>query len=124
MTAGAGGVCFIVNTITLTSRCSRVKMTGSDTKTRLDSLLMEADRMWELTVRVWFLTPPSPTSLRVAFSVVKKRPRCLYSTKTSLATPAAQKEETTNQRDRQKLESERMIPESREVFEWKDLNPL
>uniref|UniRef100_A0A3B4E681 Uncharacterized protein n=1 Tax=Pygocentrus nattereri TaxID=42514 RepID=A0A3B4E681_PYGNA len=87
-------------TFTLTSRCSRVKTTGSDTKTRLDSLLMEADRIWELTVRVWFLTPPSPTSLRVAFSVVKKWPRCLYNTKTSFATPVTQQEETTNQKEK------------------------
>lgn len=69
-----------------------MKTTGSETKMRLDSLLMEADRMWELTVSVWFLTtPPSLTSLRVAFSVVKKCPRCLYSTKTSFATPVFQK---------------------------------
>uniref|UniRef100_A0A8C1AB86 Uncharacterized protein n=1 Tax=Cyprinus carpio carpio TaxID=630221 RepID=A0A8C1AB86_CYPCA len=54
-----------------------VKMSGSDTNTRLDSLLMEAERMWELTVRVWFLTPPSPISLTVAFSVLRKCPKCL-----------------------------------------------
>lgn len=69
-----------------------MKTTGSETKMRLDSLLMDADRMWELTVSVWFLTPPSLTSLRVAFSMVKKRPRCLYSTKTSFATPVFQEE--------------------------------
>lgn len=49
--------------------------------------------MWELTVRVWFLTtPPSFISMRVAFSVVKKRPRCLYRTKTSFVTPVVKEE--------------------------------
>uniref|UniRef100_A0A4W4GKJ8 Uncharacterized protein n=1 Tax=Electrophorus electricus TaxID=8005 RepID=A0A4W4GKJ8_ELEEL len=81
----------------LTSRCWRVNMAGSETKTRLDSLFMEADRTWELTVRVWFLAPLSPTSLSVAFSVVKKRPRCLYNTKTSFATPAWRKQEIMSQ---------------------------
>uniref|UniRef100_A0A8C1P6V9 Uncharacterized protein n=1 Tax=Cyprinus carpio TaxID=7962 RepID=A0A8C1P6V9_CYPCA len=61
----------------LTSKCARVKMSGSDTKTRLDSLLMEAERMWELMVRLWFLTPSSPISLTVAFSVLRKCPKCL-----------------------------------------------
>uniref|UniRef100_A0A673K6P9 Uncharacterized protein n=1 Tax=Sinocyclocheilus rhinocerous TaxID=307959 RepID=A0A673K6P9_9TELE len=61
----------------LTSKCARVKMSGSDTNTRLDSLLMEAESMWELTVRLWFLTPPSPISLTVAFSVLRKCPKCL-----------------------------------------------
>uniref|UniRef100_A0A8C8MJX8 Uncharacterized protein n=1 Tax=Oncorhynchus tshawytscha TaxID=74940 RepID=A0A8C8MJX8_ONCTS len=59
----------------LTSRCSRVKMTGSDTNTRLDSLVMEAARMCELTVRSERLRPPPPR--RVAFSVLRNRPRCL-----------------------------------------------
>uniref|UniRef100_A0A8C7QXF6 Uncharacterized protein n=4 Tax=Salmoninae TaxID=504568 RepID=A0A8C7QXF6_ONCMY len=58
----------------LTSRCSRVKMTGSDTNTRLDSLVMEAARMCELTVRSERLRPP-PRS--VAFSVLRNWPRCL-----------------------------------------------
>ncbi|KAJ0011544.1 hypothetical protein NQD34_012519, partial [Periophthalmus magnuspinnatus] len=77
----------------LTSRCSRVKITGSAVNTRLDSLVMEADRMWELTVseRLRRLGSPGPRS--VAFSVLKNCPRCLYRTKTSLATPAPKKEQ-------------------------------
>uniref|UniRef100_A0A8C1SG63 Uncharacterized protein n=1 Tax=Cyprinus carpio TaxID=7962 RepID=A0A8C1SG63_CYPCA len=74
------GVCSLVLTSILsflTSKCARVKMSGSDTKTRLDSLLMEAERMWELMVRLWFLTPSSPISLTVAFSVLRKCPKCL-----------------------------------------------
>uniref|UniRef100_A0A3P8VUF3 Uncharacterized protein n=1 Tax=Cynoglossus semilaevis TaxID=244447 RepID=A0A3P8VUF3_CYNSE len=55
----------------LTSRCSSVKITGSATNTRLDSLVIEAERMWELTVR--------ERLRRLGF---------LYNTNTSLATPA------------------------------------
>uniref|UniRef100_A0A8C3B401 Uncharacterized protein n=1 Tax=Cyclopterus lumpus TaxID=8103 RepID=A0A8C3B401_CYCLU len=55
----------------LTSRCSSVKMTGSATNTRLDSLVMEADRMWELTVRERLRLFGSPMPLRVAFSVLR-----------------------------------------------------
>uniref|UniRef100_A0A8C6VXW9 Uncharacterized protein n=1 Tax=Nothobranchius furzeri TaxID=105023 RepID=A0A8C6VXW9_NOTFU len=47
----------------LTSRCSRVKITGSATKTRLDSFVMEADRMWELTVRERLCLVRSPIPL-------------------------------------------------------------
>uniref|UniRef100_A0AAY4AFW7 Uncharacterized protein n=1 Tax=Denticeps clupeoides TaxID=299321 RepID=A0AAY4AFW7_9TELE len=61
----------------LTSRCSRVKTMGSDTKTRLDSLLMEAERMCELTVSVRFWPPTSVLSFMVAFSTVRNWPRCL-----------------------------------------------
>uniref|UniRef100_A0A3B3WWD6 Uncharacterized protein n=1 Tax=Poecilia mexicana TaxID=48701 RepID=A0A3B3WWD6_9TELE len=53
----------------LTSMCCKVKMTGSLINTRLDSLLIEAAMMSELT------------------ATVTLRP-FLYSTKTSLATPA------------------------------------
>uniref|UniRef100_A0A673CI13 Uncharacterized protein n=1 Tax=Sphaeramia orbicularis TaxID=375764 RepID=A0A673CI13_9TELE len=55
MAAGAGGVCFIgVQEFSfraggLTSMCSRVKTTGSLMNTRLDSLLIEAAMMSELT---------------------------------------------------------------------------
>uniref|UniRef100_A0A8C3AB52 Uncharacterized protein n=1 Tax=Cyclopterus lumpus TaxID=8103 RepID=A0A8C3AB52_CYCLU len=58
MAAGAGGVCsigFFIMTSSftlegrLTSMCSRVKITGSLMNTRLDSLLIEAAMMSELT---------------------------------------------------------------------------
>uniref|UniRef100_A0A3Q2PI65 Uncharacterized protein n=1 Tax=Fundulus heteroclitus TaxID=8078 RepID=A0A3Q2PI65_FUNHE len=55
----------------LTSRCSRVKTTGSATNTRLDSFVMEADRMWELTVRERLCLFRSPIPLSVAFSVLR-----------------------------------------------------
>uniref|UniRef100_A0A3P9PGG0 Uncharacterized protein n=1 Tax=Poecilia reticulata TaxID=8081 RepID=A0A3P9PGG0_POERE len=58
-----------ISTKRLTSMCCKVKMTGSLINTRLDSLLIEAAMMSELTATVTF------------------RP-FLYSTKTSLATPA------------------------------------
>uniref|UniRef100_A0A8C4IMC4 Uncharacterized protein n=1 Tax=Dicentrarchus labrax TaxID=13489 RepID=A0A8C4IMC4_DICLA len=55
----------------LTSRCSSVKITGSATNTRLDSLVIEADRMWELTVRERLRLFGSPIPLSVAFSVLR-----------------------------------------------------
>ena len=58
----------------LTSRCSRVKTTGSETKTRLDSLLMEAEMMCEFTATAWLSLPSPSTSrsiLMVAFSVLR-----------------------------------------------------
>uniref|UniRef100_A0A7N6B358 Uncharacterized protein n=1 Tax=Anabas testudineus TaxID=64144 RepID=A0A7N6B358_ANATE len=55
----------------LTSRCSSVKITGSATNTRLDSLVIEAERMWELTVRERLRLFCSPTPLSVAFSVLR-----------------------------------------------------
>uniref|UniRef100_A0A3Q3K817 Uncharacterized protein n=1 Tax=Monopterus albus TaxID=43700 RepID=A0A3Q3K817_MONAL len=58
----------------LTSRCSSVKITGSATNTRLDSLVIEAERMWELTVRERLRLFRSPIPLSVAFS---KRPHFL-----------------------------------------------
>uniref|UniRef100_A0A3P9NX83 Uncharacterized protein n=1 Tax=Poecilia reticulata TaxID=8081 RepID=A0A3P9NX83_POERE len=58
-------------------RCSRVKTTGSATNTRLDSFVMEADRMWELTVRERLCLFRSPIPLSVAFSVLRNWPRCL-----------------------------------------------
>uniref|UniRef100_A0A3B3W2I7 Uncharacterized protein n=1 Tax=Poecilia latipinna TaxID=48699 RepID=A0A3B3W2I7_9TELE len=58
-----------ISTKRLTSMCCKVKMTGSLINTRLDSLLIEAAMMSELT------------------ATVTLRP-FLYSTKTSLATPA------------------------------------
>lgn len=61
----------------LTSRCSSVKITGSATNTRLDSLVMEADRMWELTVSERLRLLMSPIPLSVAFSVLRNWPRCL-----------------------------------------------
>ncbi len=61
----------------LTSRCSSVKITGSATNTRLDSLVIEADRMWELTVRERLRLLRSPIPLSVAFSVLRNWPRCL-----------------------------------------------
>uniref|UniRef100_A0A3Q3XGE5 Uncharacterized protein n=1 Tax=Mola mola TaxID=94237 RepID=A0A3Q3XGE5_MOLML len=72
----------------LTSRCSSVKITGSATNTRLDSLVIEADRMWEFTVRERLCLFRSPIPRSVAFSVLRNCPRCLYSTNTSFATPA------------------------------------
>uniref|UniRef100_A0A3B4XUE5 Uncharacterized protein n=1 Tax=Seriola lalandi dorsalis TaxID=1841481 RepID=A0A3B4XUE5_SERLL len=53
----------------LTSRCSSVKITGSATNTRLDSFVIEAERMWELTVRERLRLFRSPIPLSVAFSV-------------------------------------------------------
>uniref|UniRef100_A0A3Q1C1Y4 Secreted protein n=1 Tax=Amphiprion ocellaris TaxID=80972 RepID=A0A3Q1C1Y4_AMPOC len=55
----------------LTSRCSSVKITGSATNTRLDSFVIEADRMWELTVRERLCLFRSPIPLSVAFSVLR-----------------------------------------------------
>uniref|UniRef100_A0A8C6SHP6 Uncharacterized protein n=1 Tax=Neogobius melanostomus TaxID=47308 RepID=A0A8C6SHP6_9GOBI len=55
----------------LTSRCSSVKITGSAVNTRLDSLVMEADRMWELTVRERLRLLGSPSPRSVAFSVLR-----------------------------------------------------
>lgn len=55
----------------LTSRCSSVKITGSATNTRLDSLVIEADRMWELTVSERLCLFMSPSPLSVAFSVLR-----------------------------------------------------
>lgn len=46
-------------------------MTGSATNTRLDSLVMEADRMWELTVRERLCLLGSPGHLSEAFSVLR-----------------------------------------------------
>uniref|UniRef100_A0A8C4I018 Uncharacterized protein n=1 Tax=Dicentrarchus labrax TaxID=13489 RepID=A0A8C4I018_DICLA len=69
------GVCSLGWTSTgrLTSKCRRVKITGSLMNTRLDSLLIEAAMMSELT------------------ATDTNWPRFLYSTKTSLATPVEQK---------------------------------
>lgn len=61
----------------LTSRCSSVKITGSATNTRLDSFVIEADRMWELTVRERLCLFRSPIPRNVAFSVLRNWPRCL-----------------------------------------------
>uniref|UniRef100_A0A8D3BDX4 Uncharacterized protein n=1 Tax=Scophthalmus maximus TaxID=52904 RepID=A0A8D3BDX4_SCOMX len=61
----------------LTSRCSSVKITGSATNTRLDSLVIDAERMWELTVRERLRLLRSPIPLSVAFSVLRNWPRCL-----------------------------------------------
>uniref|UniRef100_A0A3B4GCC7 Uncharacterized protein n=2 Tax=Haplochromini TaxID=319058 RepID=A0A3B4GCC7_9CICH len=55
----------------LTSRCSSVKITGSATNTRLDSFVIEADRMWELTVRERLCLFRSPIPRNVAFSVLR-----------------------------------------------------
>uniref|UniRef100_A0A3Q3MAE0 Uncharacterized protein n=1 Tax=Mastacembelus armatus TaxID=205130 RepID=A0A3Q3MAE0_9TELE len=55
----------------LTSRCSSVKITGSATNTRLDSLVIEAERMWELTVRERLCLLGSPIPLSVAFSMLR-----------------------------------------------------
>uniref|UniRef100_A0A3P9J577 Uncharacterized protein n=1 Tax=Oryzias latipes TaxID=8090 RepID=A0A3P9J577_ORYLA len=55
----------------LTSRCSSVKITGSATNTRLDSFVIEADRMWELTVRERLCLFRSPIPFSVAFSVLR-----------------------------------------------------
>uniref|UniRef100_A0A3Q2NUT0 Uncharacterized protein n=1 Tax=Fundulus heteroclitus TaxID=8078 RepID=A0A3Q2NUT0_FUNHE len=59
MAACTGGVCFIgvqkftaLGGPTLTSMCCKVKMTGSLINTRLDSLLIEAAMMSELTATV------------------------------------------------------------------------
>uniref|UniRef100_A0A3B3UNL7 Uncharacterized protein n=1 Tax=Poecilia latipinna TaxID=48699 RepID=A0A3B3UNL7_9TELE len=67
----------LIHAARLTSRCSRVKTTGSATNTRLDSFVMEADRMWELTVRERLCLFRSPIPLSVAFSVLRNWPRCL-----------------------------------------------
>uniref|UniRef100_A0A672ZCI0 Uncharacterized protein n=1 Tax=Sphaeramia orbicularis TaxID=375764 RepID=A0A672ZCI0_9TELE len=70
VTAGASGVA-LVGFQRLTSRCSSVKITGSATNTRLDSLVIEADRMWELTVRERLRLFRSPIPRSVAFSVLR-----------------------------------------------------
>ncbi|MFT7799013.1 hypothetical protein AGIG_G3286 [Arapaima gigas] len=60
-----------------------VNTTGSVRNTLLDSLLMEAAMTWELTASP---RPPafgSTSILTVAFSVDRKVPRFLYSTKTT-----------------------------------------
>uniref|UniRef100_A0A3B3RFA2 Uncharacterized protein n=1 Tax=Paramormyrops kingsleyae TaxID=1676925 RepID=A0A3B3RFA2_9TELE len=61
----------------LTSMCSSVKITGSVTNTRLDSLLTEAEIMCEFTAMGWLRPPASGPSLMVAFSVLRNRPRLL-----------------------------------------------
>uniref|UniRef100_A0AAY4ENA3 Uncharacterized protein n=1 Tax=Denticeps clupeoides TaxID=299321 RepID=A0AAY4ENA3_9TELE len=82
MAAGAGGVCFIAsNEFTplgkLTSMCSRVKITGSDKNTRLDSLLMDAAMTSEFTATERLCALASFPSLMVAFSVLRNCPRFL-----------------------------------------------
>uniref|UniRef100_A0A8C6WPS2 Uncharacterized protein n=1 Tax=Neogobius melanostomus TaxID=47308 RepID=A0A8C6WPS2_9GOBI len=75
----------------LTSMCSRVNTTGSLMKIRLDSLLIEAAMMSELTATDT-LRPYASFAMRiVAFSVLRNWPRFLYRTKTSLATPTQTK---------------------------------
>uniref|UniRef100_A0A8C4TIC3 Uncharacterized protein n=1 Tax=Erpetoichthys calabaricus TaxID=27687 RepID=A0A8C4TIC3_ERPCA len=64
MATGAGG-------------CCSVNRTGSVRKTRLDSLLMEAEMICELTTRPLVGFPLSRSILTVAFSVDKKLPRFL-----------------------------------------------
>lgn len=71
----------------LTSMCSRVKITGSVMKTRLDSLLIEAAMTSEFTATERLRPFASLPSLIVAFSVLRNWPRFLYRAKTSLATP-------------------------------------
>uniref|UniRef100_A0A8C9SHI9 Reverse transcriptase domain-containing protein n=1 Tax=Scleropages formosus TaxID=113540 RepID=A0A8C9SHI9_SCLFO len=67
----------------LTCRCLIVNTTGSVRNTRLDSLLMEAAITWELTARPRPPEPGSTSILMVAFSVDRKKPKFLYSTKTT-----------------------------------------
>uniref|UniRef100_A0A8C9S5L4 Uncharacterized protein n=1 Tax=Scleropages formosus TaxID=113540 RepID=A0A8C9S5L4_SCLFO len=57
--------------------CSRVKITGLLTNTRLDSLLIEAAIMSEFTATEWFRPLTSLPNLMVAFSVLRNCPRRL-----------------------------------------------
>lgn len=89
-----------------------MKTTGSVRNTLLDSLLMEAAIIWELTARRFFsCLGPSTSIFTVAFSVDRKDPKFLYSTNTTLTCPAhgGRQTQTVGEKDteRKELESKR-----------------
>uniref|UniRef100_A0A3P9JG51 Uncharacterized protein n=3 Tax=Oryzias TaxID=8089 RepID=A0A3P9JG51_ORYLA len=68
----SSGVCSLGWTSSLlTSMCSKVKITGSLMNTRLDSLLIEAAMMSELTATDTLRPYASFAILMVAFSVLR-----------------------------------------------------
>lgn len=73
-----------------TFRCLSVKTTGSVRNTLLDSLLIEAAIIWELTAsRFLSCLGPSTSIFTVAFSVDRKDPKFLYITNTTLTCPVS-----------------------------------
>lgn len=95
-----------------TLRCLSVKTTGSVRKTLLDSLLMEAAMMCELTAsRFLSCHGPSASIFTVAFSVDRKEPKFLYITNTTLTCPAKRREtnEKMNRNNKKKTDGEEEI---------------
>lgn len=85
-----------------------MKTTGSVRKTLLDSLLMEAAMMCELTAsRFLSCHGPSASIFTVAFSVDRKEPKFLYITNTTLTCPAKRRE-TNEKMNRNKKKKKQM----------------